>query len=170
MAAQLFTLLGVLLGAGLSYLAGWARERAKYRRDLSQRWEERKLDAYVAYISDVKQMRAIARRIAGDSIPDPGLPIALSREVGLPLLGEAEARRSVSAEVVALVGGADVISALRTLNQAVWRLEWFARGKLEDDGTAWQAAEAAYSGAINTFQECARRDLNVPGLYLRRAN
>jgi hypothetical protein len=100
MAAQVFTLVGVLLGAILSYFATWARERSKHQRDVDQRWAERKLDAYVAYISDVKQMRVIARQIVGDSGLDPDLPISLSVEEGLPLLAAAEARRSVSAEVL----------------------------------------------------------------------
>jgi hypothetical protein len=55
MATQLITLLGVLLGAASSYLGGTAKERVRYRRDLDQRWSERKLEAYVAYLSNIKQ-------------------------------------------------------------------------------------------------------------------
>src|SRR6266568_4651426 len=100
MAAQLITILGVLLGAASSYLAGSARERTRHRRDLSKQWVERKLDAYVNYINEVKQMRAIARRIiAGielDARPTSTLPQVLSRDEGLPLLAEAETRRSIA--------------------------------------------------------------------------
>jgi hypothetical protein len=169
MTAQLITLLGVLLGAASSYLVGSARERVGYRRDLDQRWSERKLDAYVTYLSDIKQMRIIARRMLRDTMLDPNLPIALTKEEGLPLLAEAEARRSVSAELVLLVGSEEVISALHVLNQAVWRMEWFARGLIDNtDDDAWERAHTEYATAIDSFQECARRDVRVPGSYVPR--
>jgi hypothetical protein len=60
------------------------------------------------------------------------------------------------------VGSADVISALRLLNQAVWKLEWFARGKIDNrDTETWVLAGRAYRDAINAFQESVRRDLKV---------
>lgn len=95
MVTQLITLLGVLLGAVASYLAGFATERIRYRRDLDQQWTTRKLDIYASYINDIKQMRELGGRIAGGIGPDVR-PQPLSRDEGLPLLAEAEARRSVS--------------------------------------------------------------------------
>src|ERR1700749_4290617 len=98
MVTQLITLLAVLLGGASSFLATAAMERTRYRRDLDGRWTERKLDAYVNYITDIKEMRGIARRMLRDTGFDRNLPISLTREEGLPLLAEAEARRSISAE------------------------------------------------------------------------
>jgi hypothetical protein len=169
MVIQLITLLGVIVGAASSYLAGSAMERTRYRRDLDQRWTERKLDAYVTYLSDIKKMRAIARRILHDTGIDASLPVGLTKEEGLPLLGEAEANRSVSAELVLLVGSKEVIDALHVLNRAVWRIEWFARGLIDNaDAEAWRQASSEYAAAINSFQECARRDVHVPGSYVPR--
>lgn len=169
MITQLITLLAVLLGAAASYLAASTTERARYRRDQDQRWNERKLDACVTYLSDIKQMRAIARRIVGDTGLDPNLPIALTKDEGLPLLAEAEARRSVSAELVLLLGSEEVINALRTLNGAVWKLEWYARGLIDNGDTdTWRQASGEYAVAINRFQECVRRDVGVPGVYVPR--
>jgi hypothetical protein len=169
MVTQLVTVLAVLLGAAASYLATSAMERTRHKRDLSERWVERKLDAYMSYLSDVKQMRAIARRILHDTGLDPNLPISLSREEGLPLLAEAEAHRSVSAERVLLVGNEDVITALHALNKAVWKIEWFARELIDNaDTDAWRQAAGEYALAINHFQECARRDMHVPGSYVSR--
>lgn len=169
MVTQLITLLGVLLGAASSYLAGSARERVLYRRDSDRRWSERKLDAYVAYLTDIKNMRAIARRIVGDTGLDTNLPIVLEKNEGLPLLAEAEARRSVSSELVSLVGSEEVINALRDLNRAVWRIEWFARGLIDNaDADTWAQASIAFRVAINRFQECVRRDVGVPGNYAPR--
>jgi hypothetical protein len=167
MITQLITLLGVLLGAASSYLAGSARERVHYRRDLDQRWTERKLDAYVTYLSDIKQMRGIARRIVGDTGLDPNLPIALTKDEGLPLLAEAEAHRSISAELVVLVSSEEVINALRALNQAVWKIEWFARGLIDNlDTEAWSQASSEYEIAISRFRECVRGDVRVPDSYV----
>lgn len=171
MASQIITLVAVLLGAASTYVASQITERAKYRRDLDQRWTQRKLDAYVAYLSDIKRMRAIARRmLRAGALDDPTLPAALPREEGLPLLAEAEARRSVSAEVVLLVASEEVIEALRTLNQAIWKIEWFARELIDVENTeAWHQATLEYNRAINTFQERVRKDLDVPGRYVPRA-
>lgn len=169
MVAQIITLLAVLVGAASSYLASSAMERTRYRRDLSERWTERKLEAYMNYLSDVKAMRVIARRVLHDTGLDANLPIPLTREAGLPLLAEAESDRSVSAERVLLVGNEEVINALRTLNQAIWKIEWFARGLIDNaDADAWRQASSEYAVAINSFQECARRDVRVPGSYVPR--
>jgi hypothetical protein len=166
---QLITLLAVLLGAASSYLAVSATERTRYRRDLDQRWAERKLDAYMAYLTDIKQMRIIARRMLRDTVLDPNLPVSLEKEEGLPLLAEAEAHRSISAELVLLVGSEEVIKALHVLNKAVWKIEWFARGLIDNtDADAWKQATSEYATAINSFQECARRDVRVPGSYIPR--
>ena len=169
MVTQLITVLGVLLGAASSYVATSAMERTRYRRDLDGRWTERKLGAYITYINDVKEMRAIARRMLRDTGIDVNLPIALTKEEGLSLMAEVEARRSISAERVLLVGSEEVINALRALNQAVWRIEWFARGLIENvNADTWGQASNEYRTAIDSFQECARRDLHVPGSYVPR--
>jgi len=161
MGVQLITLLGVLLGAASSYLATFAMDRARYRRDLEDRWTERRMDAYISYLNDVKEMRGITRRILRDTgLVDTNLPIALPKEEGLPLLAAAEARRSIFSERVSLVGSEDIINALRALNQAIWRIEWFARGLIDNaDIGAWRQASDEYHAAINSFQEFAYRDL-----------
>ncbi|MFI5916747.1 hypothetical protein [Dactylosporangium sp. NPDC051541] len=162
MANQLMTLLAVLLGAVTSYAAGALNERVRHRRDQVQRRAERKLDVYVAYLDDVKTMRSIARRMLGDSGLDPKLPIALSKDEGLPLLAEAEAHRSISAERVLLLGPKEVVEALRKVNQALWRIEWFARGLItEPSHDAWTHAKQEFEVAINAFRESVRRDLRV---------
>jgi len=169
MVTQLVTLLAVLLGSVSSYLATAAMERARYRRDLDAGWTERKLDAYTNYINDIKVMRGVARRMLRDTGFDPNLPIALPQEEGLPLLAEAEARRSSSAERVLLVGSEDVINALRALNQVVWRIERHARGLIKNaDADTWNQTSSDFHSAMDNFQECARRDLRVPGSYVSR--
>jgi hypothetical protein len=70
----------------------------------------------------------------------------------------------MSTEMVALLGSKETVSALGELNRAVWRMEWFARGLLDDDDReGWEEAGRAYRQAANRFHDCARRDLGVPG-------
>lgn len=71
--------------------------------------------------------------------------------------------------MVALIGGEETVKAHRVINAAVWRIEWFARGLVDDtDKDSWHRAEEEYVAAINTFHERARRDIGVPGKYVNR--
>ncbi|MET8955943.1 hypothetical protein [Streptomyces sp. NPDC004533] len=55
MISQILTILGVLIGALTSYLSTSAAERARHRRTLATRWDERKLDTYIEYATCVKE-------------------------------------------------------------------------------------------------------------------
>jgi hypothetical protein len=168
MAAQLVTLLAVLLGAVSSYLASTLSERARHRRDVERHWREQRLEAYVDYINDVKQMRVTARRIAAGAGFEINAP-ALSREEGLPLLAEIESQRSISGERVALMSDEATIMAQRELNRTVWKLEWYARGLLDDtDIDGWNQAERECKAAMHAFHDCVRRTLGVPGRRVPR--
>lgn len=46
---QLPALIGVVVGALASYLAGAASERARWRREQSARWDDRRAQAYAEY-------------------------------------------------------------------------------------------------------------------------
>jgi len=64
---------------------------------------------------------------------------------------------------------AKTLEAAHILNRDLWRLDWFARGQLDDnDRPGWQDAMRRYMVAIDTFNEAARRDMGVPGTYSRR--
>ena len=170
MMAQLFTLAGVTLGAISSYLVGSLSERTRYRRNLSRQWVEREIESYARYLSDLKDMSTLARRVtASVGLDDHALP--LPRDQGLPLLAEAEIRRGQSSEVLTLVAGPETLEAHRALNLAVWRLEWFARGPSGDlDRGGWQKARREYENAVDTFHASARHELGVPGEYVSRTS
>ena len=75
----------------------------------------------------------------------------------------------MSAELVILVGSEAVVNALRTLNETVWKIEWFARELVDNaDVATWQQASVDYAEAINAFQEAARRDVHAPGNHVPR--
>jgi CspA family cold shock protein len=56
-------------------------------------WEERKFDCFVAYVTDIKTMSVLARRITAFHDLHGRSPDKLDPVVGAPLLAEAESRR-----------------------------------------------------------------------------
>jgi hypothetical protein len=166
--SPLLALAGVIVGAALSYFFTLVTEKRRERWALDREWRERKLQSYGRYLSDVKRMRDIAQRIAaGVGLDDQAPP--LQRDAGVGPLAEANMSRSSSFESVSLIGGKDVIDTGRPLNRAVWRLEWFARGFLDDsDVEGWQEASRNYVAAINKFHESARLDLGVSDEFAPR--
>jgi hypothetical protein len=165
---QLFTLLGVLIGAASSYVAQWLGDRAGSRRETVKRWEERKLDAYCRYVNDVKDVALHSREVAGmHSFRDSGTTVASGESLGM--LDEAELRRELSTELLTLIAGDQTILAYRKLNRAVGRLEWFARGVPPDVQPAeWAQAFEEYEEAFDAFYTCVRDELGVPSPYLPR--
>jgi hypothetical protein len=157
----LLALAGVIVGAVLSYVFTLLGESRRERWALSREWRERRLQAYSAYVTDVKRMRSIAHRIAaGIGLSAKAHPLA--RDDGADLLAEANMARGRSFETLTLMAGRDLVEAARALNRAIWRLEWFARGLLDDaDMEGWQIAERDYFRAIGLFHECARQELGV---------
>lgn len=168
MAAQLFTLLGVAVGAAASFVASTFSERVRYRRELSKQWTDRRLASYARYIEDIKYMSVLSRRIAASAgLEDRAAP--LSRQDGLPLLAEAETRRSYSAEMVTLMSSRETVEALRQVNVRTWRLERYARGLLGDeDRDDWIRSSRELHEALDNLHECIRRDLGIPGKLARR--
>lgn len=47
--SQLFVLAGVIVGALASYLTTAAAERARWKRALDSRWDDRRVEAYGSY-------------------------------------------------------------------------------------------------------------------------
>ncbi|BEL05638.1 hypothetical protein Q0Z83_038290 [Actinoplanes sichuanensis] len=160
---------GVLIGAVLSYLFSRQGERRRERWALDREWRERRLQTYSAYLADVKQMKSVAARIAADVGLDDHAP-PLARDAGLDLLAEVNMARGNTFETLALMGDRELVEAARALNRALWRLEWFARGLLDDtDVDGWHVAKDDYYQAVNDFHELARRELGVTGVFAPRA-
>lgn len=161
---QVFTLVGVALGALSSFLATSISERSRHRRETTRAWEQRKYDCYAEYVQEVKATTIVARRIAaaagltdrsGDRL-DPG--------DGAALLTDAEVRRSIAGEKLRLLSDAQTTLAAADLSQAAWQLEWLARGKIPDaSAEQWKAADEAFIRAFDRFHQCARLELGVPG-------
>ncbi|MEU8243102.1 hypothetical protein AB0C07_33005 [Actinoplanes missouriensis] len=164
----LLALAGVFVGAGLSYVFTTVGEKRRERWALGREWRERRLQTYSAYVVDVKRMKNIAARIAADvGLDDQASP--LTRDAGTDLLAEADMARGNSFETLVLIAGRELGEAARALDHAVWRLEWFARGLLDDsDADGWHEATRDYYRAVNVFHERARAELGVTGAFLPR--
>lgn len=167
---QLFTLLGVVVGAVASYLVNALGERARFRRDLARNWQERRFDCFASYINEVKSLSIIARRMA----PALGLPSGtsldpLNAQDGARLLTETETHRALSMEKLRLLADANTAAAAHTLNEAVWRLDGMARGLITDlTLDQWNNAVAGFFRAFDEFHTNARRELGVPGRHTSR--
>jgi hypothetical protein len=164
----LIALAGVAVGGVLSYLFASLGENRRERWALAREWRERRLHAYSAYVGDVKRMRDVAQRIAADVGLDETAP-PLSRSAGADLLAEANMARSRSFETLALIADRDLVETAFELNRTIWRLEWFARGLLDDaDADGWHDAVRSYHRAINAFHQKARHELGIVGEFAPR--
>ena len=157
----LLPLIGVVIGAMASYVAGTAAERRRWRRESQVRWDTKRLDAYAVYANAVKAFILIANRIsAARGIGSTAQPIAI--EEGLEQLAQAEAERGSAWEHVLLLGDPDTIAAARRWHEGAWCLEHFARG-IKDDLQEWNQAMTEASQARHNFYACARIDLGITG-------
>jgi hypothetical protein len=161
--SQLFVLAGVIVGALASYLTAAATERARWKRALDSRWDDRRVEAYATYAQVIKDIIRICGQIeAGRSIGGSAQPLSPTQE-SLDLLASADATRAVTWETVLLLGHPDTVIAARNWHESVWRLEWFARGIITGDHEEWEKARLAVNNARALFYESARKDLQVKG-------
>jgi hypothetical protein len=163
---QLPTIIGVLVGSTATYLATSAAGRAQWQRQRQAHWNALQVAAYTDHAHAVKKMTEIARAVAAHlGLEDLAEP--LSPEVGIPQLVAAELDRSAKWESVLMVGDAAVVEAGQRWKQCVWRLEWFARGRLSGRGD-WDLALTQAGDAKHEFYEAVRRSIGTPGGPLPR--
>jgi hypothetical protein len=118
---QLPTLIGVVVGALASYLAGAAAERARWRRAQSSRWDQKRAQAYADYGHAVKNvyvqcMRAAELRRQGSD----GDPAAY--EEALAELERLTDERTAKWESVLLLGHPETIAAARLWHRRAWQV------------------------------------------------
>lgn len=168
-AGQIFTLGGVAVGALTSYLVTWLNERARSIREVTKRWEERKYEAYAAYVSDVKEQVVVANRTSATLGLHNRVTSPLGPEEGLPLLAELATRRTTASERATLLASEETLVAIRQLNAVTWKMECFARNVIENATTcSWEQAFKEYHQALDAFHRCARAELGVPGRLVDR--
>jgi len=157
--AQVLTILGVLLGAGATFGATTATERARWRRTQSSRWDDRRLMAYTDYANAVKRSVRLCRRIAETrNLLSTGQPIDVDAAFGE--FADAETERALKWETVLLLGDPATIFAARAWHEQVWRLERILRADNPEEPTFVDAYKDTMR-LRNDFYACARADLNV---------
>lgn len=158
-------LIGVALGGVMSYGLTMLGDRQRHERATVSSWREKKLASYAEFLRDAKRVRVISQRVASEmGLESNAAPLV--REDGLRLLAETETDRTLSFEVVCLLGSAETVLAGRELNRTVWALERSVRGLSSGaDASTWADAMERYHRAIDNFNKCARRDLGIGGSY-----
>jgi hypothetical protein len=126
---QFSALLGAMVGAILAFVLRNVGERSRRRRDQRVRWDVARLSAYPEYCNAVKRMIHIATGMARTrGLQHSAEAVPLDR--GTLELAKAAGERTAAWETVLLLGYPDSIAAARAWHQAVWQLEFFARGVL----------------------------------------
>ncbi|MEE1721641.1 hypothetical protein ACIBX9_14690 [Streptomyces albidoflavus] len=122
MATQILTLVGVLIGALTSYFATASVERAKFRREMTTRWDERKLETYIEYVTCIKEISRAARDAgrARDEGRDPA--------EALWAMEASENKRSVLFETFVLLSHDAAATAAHAVNRRTRELLRAARG------------------------------------------
>lgn len=162
LAVQGLTLVGVLVGAASTYLAGYLVERSKDRRGLVLRWDERKLDTYVSYVAHVRDV--IYAAVLLFEVRE-GMR-SMDKTVDQLTLGivEAERSRALLFEQLVMLGGVSVVDVGHELNKAVHAIDWRARALTDGDLPEWRELHVRAFQLINEFHNAARADLGVAGL------
>ncbi|MFI6544095.1 hypothetical protein ACIBO9_12760 [Streptomyces prunicolor] len=161
MASQIITLVGVLLGAVTSFFATGLAERAKFRQTMATRWDERKLDTYIEYISCVKEANRAARQAVEAHERGEDHSEALSA------MDAAEARRSILFEALVLLGDDAASQAAMTVNERLWAILRHTREPSDTPAADRQDLSVSLIEAMNTLHKAARSDLAIgrrPGI------
>lgn len=156
---QILTLVGVLLGAGATFTATTLTERAKWRRGLDTRWDEKRMTAYVEYADALKRYTQLAYRLAAtQGYRTKSHPIDL--EEGERELADASSRRTVKWESVLLLGSPAAVAAGRKWHEAAWELR-FGTTEPASDPESFQPLYKEVVDCRDAFYACARADLGV---------
>ncbi|HEY0536838.1 MAG TPA: hypothetical protein VGD53_00645 [Actinoallomurus sp.] len=165
LAEQLVTVGAVLAGAAGTYLTSRLADRDRFTRELRVRWDERRLDAYVVYLTAVKNVYRCAQQALSALLDDDELK---DRDALLAEMRAAEAERSRAFEQVMLLGDTPTIQAAHDLNDRLWKLERPARGAEEIGKDMWHERSDEWLVALNEFHSHAREGLAVSGELARR--
>ncbi|MYV56988.1 hypothetical protein [Streptomyces sp. SID3212] len=152
MATQIFTLVSVLVGALTSYFATTATERANFRGEMTTRWDERKLDTYIEYLTCTKRIHRAAMA-AGRARDQGGDTVYALNE-----MEENENRRSILFETFFLLSNEKAATAAHAANQRTWEL--LTAAQIPTSGVA-ELPSMPVVEALNVLHEAARSDLTI---------
>ena len=155
-------LVGVALGAGMSYVASALTERSRLRHETSARWEARLVDAIASYSSALKMQSRICLRIAGSYWP-PMTTNPIDPQDGRRALAEYEDERSAEFERLLLLADESVVAAARAWQEAVWALHPIQNGPEVMGRERFEAQLRVAALRRDAFYAGARAQLGVAG-------
>ena len=156
---QLPALIGVVVGAGGSYLATSTGARTQWARSERARWEDKRIQVYAEYGHALKRAYELSKRIsASRGLPTTAQPTPV--EQGLAELSLTSIRGAELWESLLLLGEPSTIAAAKAWHQKIWRMEAFANGQLTDPAE-WRKAITAADETRSRFYETARRNLGI---------
>jgi hypothetical protein len=157
MTSALFGLLGVFLGAALSWAGTAWSEHARRQHEWVLLGRSERLAAYGEFSMATKEYVAVLYRVAG------GLGIDSQTErLGLneaePLLADAFHTRDTAFERMRLVGSSESVERARAWVQAIYQMRESLRSP-NLDASGWEALVARANQARDTFHVQARAEL-----------
>lgn len=157
---QLPALIGVVIGALGSYVVVVRGDRARFRREQTARWEERRLAVYAEYAQSVKKTVTVTYRVAAELGIDPH-PDPLPLEDAKPLLADATTGRDPAGEALLMLGSPAVVDRARAWVLTALEMERFVREGREDP-QAWQALLERQRAGREGYYTAVRDDLGLP--------
>lgn len=157
--SQLPTIVGVVLGALLTFFFTALADRFRWRRERLAQWDQSRMEAYAAYGRAVKGITEIVVRVAAHrGLGD--FSETMSDEEARRNLTTAHARRAAAWERVLLLGNPDTVQAGREWHTLAWDLVVIV---FADDTTRdrWTEAMAAAGKARDRYYDEARHSLGV---------
>lgn len=154
---QIITLIGVFLGAAASYFATAATERARHKRTMETRWDERKLSVYADYASAVKRVNRVAR-IVSTARGEPKKFAALLAE-----MDEAETVRSILFETFILLADPSALKVANAVNLKLWQILRIVRNPATSDDIQRERLASELMSELTDLHQWARLDLGIKG-------
>lgn len=164
---ELFTLVGVLVGAASSYVLASLHERSRWTRQLATRWDEHRLASYLAYVKEIDRFIAVLERMAATK----GIfqvARSISLEEGREALAQLNAECNHAFESLLLMGDSTTILTARALRRSAWKLETLVQPAHSGTSDEWGSAYREYQERRDDFYLAARGDLGVTGKFRRR--
>jgi len=168
--AQLPALIGLVIGAGMTFAATYWVDRTGWRREQAVRWDKQRLSTYLDYSNAVKELVTVAARLAADQPLESGIEPLENTAENLDKLAAAEARRTVVSDALRLFADPDTGTAAREMTRCAWHLSWLAREAPEGDRSEWKRAFKDYEDARDDYMACARKSLKVGDSFDLRAS
>lgn len=158
---QLPALIGVVLGAVGAMASASLTDRLRWRREQEVRWDQRRLEAYLVFASTLKEIHDLAFRLSAANRPGSHRSPS-DREATLPLIAQANTRKTKDWESLLLLADEQTVAAGRGWRDAVMRVERVARAEPWDQ-SSWDLAVEEANVARDRFHAAARRGLGVSG-------